>query len=175
MLGEARHRVHEAPDFDDALDPIEISEKALRLREQIERAEPRAHPGLVDGHLIADPADAAELPVPGGDLPGQEEERAGLHAGHEVGDGRRRGGQFDVQRAEPRLDSGGHLDFLSGSYGKFTAEVFPPLTTTATREPGGGSKRRESRAARAAAPPGSAAMRRVLQSVRCASAMDSSV
>src|SRR6185312_15288442 len=75
LLGEARHGVDEAAEPDDTQDAVEIAvERASRLGEEVQAAEPRRRLAVLEAHLGAELADIAPLAVPLADLAGDEKQ-----------------------------------------------------------------------------------------------------
>jgi hypothetical protein len=111
LLGEVRQRVDEAAELDAAQDAVEVAiERRLRLRQDVEAAEPRRRDPVLDADGAAELADIALLALPLADLAGDEELAAAAHERHVIGERRPRLGQRDLQLGETGIDPSGHRD-----------------------------------------------------------------
>src|SRR5579875_560925 len=108
VVDEIRRAVDEAVHLAYPLDPVEIAEMGLGLRDDVERTEPGCRLAVLDGYLLADLAHIFELAVPEGHLAGDEQDIAGLDAGDVIGDWGGRLGQLDLEVLEARIDLSGH-------------------------------------------------------------------
>ena len=84
---EAGRRIDEAAEADHAHDPVEIAERGLDLRQQIDRAGARRLLPVLDGDAAAEPAFGGEFAVAvEAKLAGHDEHVAAAHEADVIGD-----------------------------------------------------------------------------------------
>ena len=99
-VGEAGRRIDEAAEPDHAGDLVEIAERRLDLRQEIDGAGARGLLAVLDRDAAAELARGHHLAVGAeADLAGDREQLAAQHEGHVIGDRAARGRQHDPQLA----------------------------------------------------------------------------
>src|SRR4051794_3387329 len=88
-VGEVGRAIDEAAEPQATPNPVEIAAAGdAQLSQDIEGAEPRRRPALVNGNAAAELADMTALAIPDAELAGYEDEIAGHRERHVIGDRR---------------------------------------------------------------------------------------
>src|SRR5579883_1365955 len=94
---EVRRRIDKAAQPHDADHLVEIAERRLDLRQQVDRAGPGGGLSLLDRDLRAKLAGGNQGAASVAQLAGYEQQASAAHKTHIIGNGRRRNRQFDPQ------------------------------------------------------------------------------